>query len=105
MSSERRRLPDRRASETFSLDCAGLSYTATVSRFADGRPGEIFLNNGKAGSQADAAAKDSAIVASLALQHGVPIELLQRALLRDPHGQPSSPLGAALDLIVEARHA
>lgn len=35
--SERRRLSNRRASETFSLECAGLAYTATVSRFEGGR--------------------------------------------------------------------
>jgi hypothetical protein len=37
--SDRQRLPNRRASETFALECAGLKYTATVSRFADGRIG------------------------------------------------------------------
>ena len=33
----RRRLPDRRFSETFSVDCDGLSYRATVSYFSDGQ--------------------------------------------------------------------
>jgi hypothetical protein len=58
MSAARRRLPDRRASETFTLECAGLQYTATISRFDDGRLGEIFLTNHKAGSAADTAARD-----------------------------------------------
>jgi hypothetical protein len=31
------RRADRRASETFSLECAGLNYVASLSRFADGR--------------------------------------------------------------------
>jgi hypothetical protein len=44
----------------------------------------------------------AAVIASIALQHGVPLETIRRALLRDPRGQPSSPLGAALDLIAEA---
>jgi hypothetical protein len=43
-----------------------MPYAATVSRFGDGRLAEIFLTNGKAGSDADAAARDSAVVASIA---------------------------------------
>jgi len=95
----RQRLPNRRGSETFALRCAGLTYVATVSRFDDGRIAEIFLSNHKAGSQADTAARDSAIVASLALQFGAPLDVIQRALLRDPQGRASSPLGGAVDLI------
>jgi hypothetical protein len=97
----RERLPNRRHSETFNLECNGLAYTATISRFADGRLAEIFLTNHKAGSQADANARDSAVVASLALQHGVPLDVIRRALLRDSHGRPSTPLGAALDIIAK----
>jgi hypothetical protein len=37
----------------------------------------------------------------LALQNGVPIETIRRALLRDPRGEPSSPLGKALELLAE----
>jgi hypothetical protein len=36
-----------------------------------------------------------------ALQHSVPVDVIRKALLRDSHGRASSPLGAALDLIVE----
>jgi ribonucleoside-diphosphate reductase alpha chain len=93
----RRRLPDRRFSETFSVDCGGISYRATISRFSSGRIGEIFLNNHKSGSAADTAARDAAISASLALQHGVDLDTLRRALCRDPHGNASGPLGVALD--------
>src|SRR5262249_22908970 len=51
----RERLPNRRASETFNFNVKGLHYWATISRFADDRIGEIFLNNHKAGSQVDTA--------------------------------------------------
>jgi hypothetical protein len=95
----RERLPNRRASMTFNLECNGLCYTVTISRFADGRLAEIFLTNHKAGSQADANARDSAVVCSLALQHGVPLEVIRKALLRDSEGQASTPLGAAIDAI------
>jgi len=101
--STRRRLPNRRASETFGLECAGLNYMATISRFPDGRIAEIFLSNTKPSSQSDVNARDSAVAASLALQHGCPPETLRRALLRDPQGNASSVLGVALDLEGGAR--
>jgi hypothetical protein len=41
----RERLPDRRACETFSFTCNDLNYTATISRFADGRIGEVFISD------------------------------------------------------------
>jgi hypothetical protein len=99
--SNRARLPNRRHSETFGLECNGLRYTATVSWFADGRLGEIFLSNHRADSHADACARDSAILASLALQFGVPLDVLRRALLRDARGAAATPIGRALDLLAE----
>jgi hypothetical protein len=99
-SSSRQRLPQRRRSETFEFEVSGLRYTATLGRFPDGRIGEIFLQNHKPGSQSDANARDAAVAASLALQFGCPLETLRRALLRDPRGRPSTPLGAAVDAIV-----
>jgi hypothetical protein len=95
----RQRLPNRRANETFALECAGLSYVATISRFDDGRIGEIFLTNHKAGSAADTAARDAAIACSFALQFGADIETIRKALCRDSRGNASGPLGAALDII------
>lgn len=99
MTASRRRLPDRRASETFDLQAQGLTFTATVSRFCDGSLAEIFLQNHKAGSMAGINAQDAAVLASLALQHGVPLDIIRRALMRDARGRASGPLGAALDLI------
>src|SRR5690348_7727555 len=96
----RQRLPNRRASETFGLECAGLSYVATVSRFDGGRLGEIFLTNHKAGSAADTAARDAAITCSIALQFGAEIETIRKALCRDSRGNASGPLGVALDMLV-----
>jgi ribonucleoside-diphosphate reductase alpha chain len=99
--TERHRLLNRRPSETFALESAGLKYTATVSRFADGRIGEIFLSNHKGGSHADTAARDAAITCSIALQFGADIETIRKALCRDGRGNASGPLGVALDLIAE----
>jgi ribonucleoside-diphosphate reductase alpha chain len=101
--SGRERLPDRRTCESFGFECNNLHYTTSISRYDDGRLAEIFLGNAKAGSHSDAAAKDSAVVCSIALQHGVPLETIRKALLRDPRGNPSSPLGMALDIIARAQ--
>jgi hypothetical protein len=96
----RRRLPQRRASESFNLEVAGLKYVATISYFpGTNELAEIFLTNHRAGSDAGAAACDSAVVCSIALQHGVPLETIRRALMRDSRGQARTPLGAALDLL------
>jgi len=95
------RLPNRRLSETFGLEVAGLKYTATVSRFADGRIGELFLGNHKSNSAADTNARDAAIAFSFAVQHGADAESIRRALCRDSQGRPQGPLAAALDLIAE----
>lgn len=95
----RRRLPNRRASENLTFELHGLRYTATISRFADGRVGEIFISNHKTNSAADVGARDAAIACSFALQFGADIETIRKALCRDARGNASSPLGAALDLI------
>ena len=97
--SGRQKLPNRRRSESFGFECNGLQYTATASWFDDGRLGEVFLGNHRADSHADACARDSAILASIALQFGAPLEVLRKALLRDGAGNPCTPIGCALDII------
>src|SRR5262245_62275754 len=96
----RERLPNRSAAETFEVKVNGLRYTATVSRFADGRIGELFLTNHKSNSQADTNARDSSIALSFAIQHGADPHAIRRALRRDSRGRVSGPLGAALDLLL-----
>ena len=98
----RRQLPNRRPTETFEIEVGGLHYLVSVGHFADGALAEIFITNGKAGSDSDIAARDSAVVASIALQFGVPLDVLRHALMRDAQGRPSGPLGAALDLLATA---
>jgi hypothetical protein len=97
----RQRLRNRRASETFDFESQGLVFTATFSRFDDGRLGEIFITNHKAGSMAGINASDAAVVCSIALQFGVPLETIRRALMRDGRGNASGPLAVALDLLDE----
>ena len=100
--NNRQRPPNRRPCETFVLECNGLRYLATISRFADGRrccrPCEAVIMI----SRDSESAKDAAVVCSIALQHGITIDVIRHALLRDSHGRASSPLGAVLDIIAGA---
>jgi hypothetical protein len=98
--TSRQRLPNRRPAENFSLEAGGLHYTCTAGYFQDGRLGEVFLNNHKSNSSADTAARDSAIVFSIAVQHGADPETIRRALCRDSQGRASGPLGVALDVLL-----
>jgi hypothetical protein len=98
-AAPRQRLPNRRDSETFSFSWLVMSFTASISRYSDGKLAEIFLASPKVGTHADIAGRDGAVVASRALQHGVLVETLRRALLRDSQGIASGPLGVALDIV------
>jgi len=67
----RRLLPDRRASERFTITHDGALYLCTLSCFDDGRLAEIFIDAEKQNSQLSVHANDIAVLASLLLQHGV----------------------------------
>ena len=77
-----------------------MKFTASASRFADGRIGELFLDNHKAGSQIGTIVRDAAIAFSFAVQNGADAEAIRRALCRDSKGRALGPLGAALDVIL-----
>ncbi len=95
----RERLPNRRSHELLQFEHGGFHYVAGFGRFADGRLAEIFLSSSKVGTEVEGWARDSAIVASLALQAGIPAETLRHALSRDQLGKASSPLAVLLDLV------
>jgi hypothetical protein len=46
-------------------------------------------------------ASDSAVLCSIALQYGAPLDVIRNALMRDPRGNASSPLGVVLDRLAE----
>ena len=102
MTAGRQRLPNRHASKSFTFELNGLRFAATVSRFDDGRVGELFLNNHKFGNQSDTNARDAAILLSFALQHGADAEQIRRALCRDSTGRALGPIAEALDIIAGA---
>jgi hypothetical protein len=95
LAAKRERLPDRRASETFSFELDGVRYYATVGLYSDGRLSEISY---QAGSAIAVAARDAAMAISFALQFGARREDIGRALLRDSSGRASGTAIRALDL-------
>ena len=100
VTPERRRLPQRRSAETFTLDSCGHTFTCTVGRFPDGSIGELFLSNKKS-NQIGSMAADAAILASILIQMGVDLTTIRKSLMRDPVGQAMTPIGVALDAIAE----
>jgi len=96
---ERRDLPQRREAETFDIEFGGigLKYLVTVGRYEGGDVGEVFINFPKSGAQAEAIARDGAVLLSLALQYGVPLDTIAHAITRDGQGAPSSIIGAVVD--------
>ena len=81
-SVERERLPDDRASVTrkFVLKGAGengeeLRIYATLGKYADGRPGEVFLRCDKQGSLLSGAFDAVSLSISIGLQYGVPLSV------------------------------
>jgi hypothetical protein len=95
----RERLPNRRAYLLFDFESMGMHFVASVSQYDDGRVGELFIDNHKAGSAIGTLVRDSAIILSFALQHGADIDAIRKALCRDSAGRALGPVGAALDLL------
>lgn len=96
----REQLPQRRLCETISFTLGGLTYQATVGFYSDGRPGEIFLDCAKSGTDAQINARDAAIALSMALQFGASLEAVRGALSRQESGEADGPLGRLLDILV-----
>ena len=95
----RDRLPNRRGAVTTSFQRDGARFEMTAGYYPDGRPGEIFLRADRANSLLDFLMSDAAILASLALQYGAPLDEIKHALKRTISGEAASPIGTALDRI------
>jgi ribonucleoside-diphosphate reductase alpha chain len=70
----RRRLPDRRGGYTQKARIGGHKFYLRTGEYEDGTLGEIFLDMHKEGATFRSLVNSLAIVISLALQHGVPLE-------------------------------
>ncbi|NPU69984.1 hypothetical protein HL667_33685 [Bradyrhizobium sp. 83012] len=101
----RRILDPRRFSETFDIDFGGLSapHTVTVGYYADGSVGEVFITGGKSGEQVEAIARDSAVLLSLALQHGVALDTIAHALTRNSRGEPNTIICTVVDRLMQEK--
>jgi ribonucleoside-diphosphate reductase alpha chain len=83
----RKRLPKRRHGTIHSVEVNGAEVYMTTNQFTDGRPGEVFAKWGKEGSTAGGLMDAFSIVLSLALQYGVPAEVIV-AKLKDMRFEP-----------------
>lgn len=99
----RQSLPNRRPSESFNFDHEGVAYHATISRFPNGGIAELFLDAGKTGSAVNVMARDAAVVLSVALQFGTPLEVVKTALSKLEDGSCAGAIGHALELADEVR--
>jgi hypothetical protein len=97
--SHRKRLPNRRVCETQAFEHAGALYRLSVGFYENGQPGELFLNGEHSNSAIDTIMSDAAIAISFALQYGADLAAVKSAMKRNSAGEPSSPIGAALDRI------
>jgi len=121
MTPTRSRLPNRRDTRHATMTWGGQEFNVCIGLDpATGRPREVFINTfrdgfgGREGSHLDALLADAATSLSIAIQRGVPIAELARAVGRAPNvgtapgsleqlgtsDEPASPIGAALDLLI-----
>jgi hypothetical protein len=100
--TERQTLPQRRHCETFQIEFWKQNWNVTVGYYGDHKTvGEIFINATKTtGTDLDAACRDSAVLTSLALQHGCPLSIMKGAVTRNVDGSPSSIVGAIIDRLM-----
>jgi ribonucleoside-diphosphate reductase alpha chain len=90
----RRRLSDERAAVTHKFSIAGHEGYLTVGLYEDGTPGEIFVTMAKEGSAVSGLVDAVATLTSIALQYGVPLEVLCKKFIHtrfEPNGFTNNP--------------
>src|SRR4051812_37603862 len=99
-------IANRRALETFAVEHEHQRYkiglgreVVCIERGILGPVEEVFVSAQKVNSALDVLASDGAILMSLLIQYGCPIETISHAMKRNPDGSPSSALGRAAALI------
>ena len=75
-AANRHRLPDERVALTHHFSIAGHEGYLTVGLYPNGQPGEIFIRMAKEGSTIAGLMECFGTVASVSLQHGVPLKVL-----------------------------
>lgn len=101
-------LPNRRTAERVFFYHDGQKYHGTLgygarieerSYLVDALPSEVFLEGPKPGSGINAMCRDFGVVVSIALQYGVPLDVMRKAITRLDDGLAAGPGGMLLDLI------
>jgi len=90
----RQRLPDERRSITHKFQVGDQEGYITVGLYDDGRPGEIFVKIAKEGSTVSGLMDAVALLTSVTLQYGVPVQDLARKLRNtrfEPYGRTNNP--------------
>ena len=77
----RRTLPQRRAAETFDLRFWNQPFTVTVGFYADGTPGEVFIEGCKTGHDIQSIARDAGVVLTALTHRLLADETLRQALV------------------------
>jgi ribonucleoside-diphosphate reductase alpha chain len=77
---QRKRLPDERTSMTHKFRVGDQEGYLTVGLYEDGAPGEVFIKVSKQGSTVSGLMDTIAQLTSIALQYGVPLEVLSSKL-------------------------
>jgi ribonucleoside-diphosphate reductase alpha chain len=99
----RRRLPDERLAITHHFSIAGHEGYLTVGVYEDSSPGEIFITMAKQGSTISGLMDSFATAVSLALQYGVPLEILCSKFIHmrfEPSGWSGNPkIGYAKSIV------
>jgi hypothetical protein len=97
-------LPNRRPHDLAEFTFHGFTYTIGAGLSRAG-PFELFIDAHKVASQTAEDARDIAVLISIALQYGAPVDVLRQAVGREPDGRPTAVAGAALDLITDFDHS
>ncbi|MBU1241205.1 vitamin B12-dependent ribonucleotide reductase, partial [Myxococcota bacterium] len=90
----RKKLPDERLSITHKFEVGGHEGYLTVGYYLDGTPGELFISMAKEGSTISGLMDAFAISISVALQHGVPLDLFCEKYMHsrfEPSGITTNP--------------
>lgn len=102
----RRPLPSRRNAITIRVAHhmvpASQSFLVTIGHFDDHEPAEIFINTEmRHGTESDTNVADFAVVVSLALQYGCPLDTIATAMKRNANGDPTGLFAHILDQVIK----
>jgi len=98
-------LPARRAHDAFQVWCRGQTYTVGFATYHSGqlkgRLAEVFIDSAELASDMHDDARDIAVLISIAVQHGVPIDAMRSALTRLEDGSAAGLAATVLDALAE----